>query len=348
MSFLKKLFGSNETGGSANDPLTTQFDADWHSAVRRFAIVSGYGVSGFQFNLRHPQTREILPPHLGIAPYFEDWKQIRTEWDRRVMFFRLILDTQGIENLHVWAAANILTACRSPQEALELLQKAELTEAGSQYYARHCGAYARVLVPLNHPVEALQWAQTAAAADPDDARLSLILADALRLNQQYEAANTIYSHLQATAPPPSEEASDPISELFSRLFALETGAVPSPLFALDVATSLEDPEQAGRFWQLAEAEFYDSPHFRMHHAYRLASIGQLHEAFAKLAALVGEMPWLREPHINLLELFTHLDPEGETLLPDLRRQVEAKIHEEGWTTERMQKIEIPTGFHPAN
>ena len=55
------------------------------------------------------------------------------------------------------------------------------------------------------------------------------------------------------------------------------------------------------------------------------------------------MPWLREAQINLLQLFNHLDPDGDQLMPDLRRQVEAKIREEGWTTEGMEMIEIPTG-----
>jgi hypothetical protein len=107
---------------------------------------------------------------------------------------------------------------------------------------------------------------------------------------------------------------------------------------------VEDPEQAAQFWNLAEAEFYDSPHFRMQHAYRLLATGLTREAFAKLAALVGEMPWLREAQMNLLRLYEHLDPEGGKLMPELRRQVELKIREEGWTTDGMHVIEVPTGM----
>ena len=75
----------------------------------------------------------------------------------------------------------------------------------------------------------------------------------------------------------------------------------------------------------------------------MVASGQTREAFAKLAALVGEMPWLREAQINLLQLFKHFDPTGDTLMRELRRQIEARIQEEGWTTEGMQLIEIPTG-----
>jgi thioredoxin-like negative regulator of GroEL len=343
MNFLKHLMGRKTGGDATADPLGARFDEEWYRAVRRFAIVTGYGVGGFEFNLRHPETGEIIPPHLGIAPYFEDWKQIRTGWDRTDLFFRLILGSRGIENFHPWAVANVMTACRQVEQAYELLRKAELSEAGTEYHARHCGAFARVLIPLNQPKEALEWARTAAAADPEDARLRLLLADAWRFNGRCDEATAIYSNLMATAAPPPDEAPDPIADLFSRLSALETGAVPSPFFALDVVGSLEDPDQAAQFWKLAEAEFYDSPHFRMQHAYHLAAVGQAREAFAKLAALVGEMPWLREAQINLLQLFKHLDHDGGKLMPELRRQVETSIREEGWTTEGMRMIEIQTG-----
>lgn len=342
MSLLNHLFGSNDAGNANDCPLGARFDEEWYRAVRRFAIVAGYGVDGFEFNLRHPETRAIMPPHLGIAPYFEEWKGIRSPWDRQDLFFRLILGTRGIENFDVWAAANILTACRKPEVALELLQKMQLAEPGTQYYARHCGAFARALIPLDRPSEALQWAQTAAAADPEDARLRLLLADALRFSGRCEEATAIYSALMATAAPAPDEALDPIGDVFSRLFALETGAVPSPFFAIDVVGSFEDTDHVAQFWKLAEPEFYDSPRFRMQHAYHLLATGKSREALAKLATLVGEMPWLREAQLNLLQLLKHLDPDGNRLMPDLRRQVEATIRTQGWTADGMQRLEIPT------
>lgn len=340
MSLVKRILGTED---GSDDPLPARFDADWFRAVRRFAILSGYGVDGFEFNLRDPDTGELVAPHLGIAPYFEDWKQIHSPWDRMDLFYRVILSTRGVENFHVWALANLFTAGRRPLEALEMLEGAELTPADSEYHARHCGAFARALIPLHRPDEALQWAEAATTADPSDPRLQILLADALRLSGQSDAATAIYSALMATAEPAPDEAPDPIADVFARLFALETGAVSSPFFALDVAASLEDPAQAAEFWTLGGAEFYDSPHFRMQHAYRLVALGQGLEGFAKLAALVNEMPWLREAHVNLLQLFRHLDPEGTKLLPELRQKVEKTIADAGWTTEGLQQVQIPDG-----
>jgi hypothetical protein len=337
MSLLKGLFGSDESAGE--DPLATIFDQEFFRAVRRFAIVSGYG-DAFKLTLRHPETSEPMAPHVGIAPYFEKWKTIRTPWDRVELFFRYFLESRGSENFDPAAVANILTVLRLPQEALELLNRYELSEPDSDVYARHCGAFARAMIPLERREEALQWARTAATAAPEDARLQLLLADALRLSGAREEAGAIYSSLMDTAAPAPDEAPDPIGDVFSRLFAGETGVVPSPFFALDIVATLEEPEQAAQFWKLGEAEFYDSPHFRMQHAYYMASAGQVKEAFAKLAVVVQEMPWLREAQINLLQLFKYLDPEGRSLMPDLRQKVEQMIQEQGWGMEGMTLLEI--------
>ena len=343
MSILRRILNRKPGGDAGGDPLGPRFDAEFFRAVRRFAIVTGYSPENFTFNLRHPETQAPMAPHLGIAPYFDAWKKIRSPWDRVELFFRYFLESRGSESFDPWAVANVLSALRLPREALDMLQRYELSAPDSECYARHCGAFARAMIPLIRPQEALQWAQAAAAADPEDARLRLLLADALRLDGQCEEATTIYSSLMATAAPSPDDAPDPIADLFARLFSVETGAAPSPFFALDVVVSLEDTDQAAQFWQLGEAEFYDSPHFRMRQSYHMAATGQTREAFAKLAALVGEMPWLREAHLNLLQLFHHLDPAGDTLMPELRQQVEQRIQSEGWTAEGMQQIEIRPG-----
>jgi hypothetical protein len=338
-------FFGNSGQNPSDDPLAVTFDAEFYRAVRRFGIICGYGVDGFKLKLRHPETGEPMAPHRGIAPYFDAWRKILSPWDRDELFFRYFIESRGEGNFDPWAVANVFTALRLPHEALQILQRFELSEPGSPSFARHCGAFARAMIPLEQRDGALQWARTAAEGDPDDARLQLLLADALKLNGMSDEAMAIYSRLMESAAPTPDEAADPIGDVFSRLFAVESGVVPSPFFALDIVASLEGPEQAAQFWKLGEAEFYDSPHFRMRHAYHMVEAGQVREAFAKLAVLVGEMPWLREAQINLLQLFKYLDPSGEMLMPELRQQVERTIQEQGWTAEGLQSIEIPVDIH---
>jgi hypothetical protein len=152
MSFLKNLLGAPGAADGRDDPLAQRFDAEFHRAVRRFGIVTGYGDS-FTLNLRNPETRETMAPHLGLTPYFEAWKQIRSPWDRIELFFRYFLESWGAEKFHVWAVANVLTAIRLPNEALEMLQRYDLPQPGSQYHTVHCGAFARALIPLDRSEE---------------------------------------------------------------------------------------------------------------------------------------------------------------------------------------------------
>jgi hypothetical protein len=335
MSLFGKLLG---TQGRQPDPEALQFDAEWHQAVRRFARVSG--LLGYQLNLRHPKTREIMLPHEGLEGDYEAWRARPAPLDRRRIFFLEILE-MGANDLPFWAFANGLAAIGHPQDAWELLQKHDPPDASTQYFARHAGAYARVLLGLGQTPEALTWAQAATAADPEDPRLQLLLADALRLSGQNESASAIYAGLMATAEPTSADAPDPVGAMFASLFAGDSGAVPSPLFALDIAGQIEDPAQAERFWQLGEAEFCDSAQFRMHHAYRLVQTGQVLAGLDKLAAVVQEFPWLREPSLNLRQLLQHLDPTGSELMPDLRARVEKAIQDNGWTPEGLALLQVP-------
>jgi hypothetical protein len=152
MSFLRNLFGTKSADGP--DPLAARFEEEWHRPVRCFGVVAGY--RSFQFNLRHPDTGELMKPHEGVEAIFEEWKTIQSPWDRWSLFFRCILATRGVDQFHIWAVANAFTFGRHPDSALEMLQQNDLTEPGSEFHARHCGAFARAWIALHRPPEALE------------------------------------------------------------------------------------------------------------------------------------------------------------------------------------------------
>src|SRR5262249_44751315 len=131
-----------------------------------------------------------------------------------------------------------------------------------------------------------------------------------------------------------------MESVFDDAFDSAHGRVPSPIFAMDLAEGLSNPEQSATFWRLAEIEFYDSPYFRMHHAYNLAKQGDMQRSFAKLLALVQEMPWLKEASLNVELYFKSFDPDGTTLMPDFQRQLRETIARNQWTTDGMHVTEI--------
>lgn len=310
-----------------------QFDEEWVRALARFGVVTGLG--DFGLKLKHPATGEVMTPHEGLGQTFSEWKAIESAYDRRALLCDQILNTVG-GSMKSWQAANALVALRRPDDALAVLEQAQAPETSS---AQHRAASARALLNLGRRKEALADARLAAEAEPENTRLRTLHADALHLNGQCEEAHTLYDGLMAQAE--SVDA-DSVAPKFAALFSQETGVVPSPVLALDIAEHLEDAAQAEEFWRLCETEFYDSPYFRMHHAYHLTAAGATDRGFVKLLTLVQEMPWLQEPSLNLVLYFDKLDPTGQKIMPEFQTQLRQTIQSNGWTVEGMRKITLGT------
>jgi len=341
MSFLKRLFGKNDPGNRPNQTAQVdQFNQEWFAAVKRFPIVAQF--NNFRFDLKHPDTGDIMQPHEGIAGTFEDWLQVESPWDRRRLLFELLLNAVG-RSLKNWQLANILVAIRRPDQAISLFNQEQAPPPDSEDYADYCEAHARALQYLQRPQEAIEWAQKAHTAAKDNKTIQLRLADALIMTGECDKGHAIYSARMKDAPPSKAQTEEHVKHMFDTLFSLESGAVPSPVFAIDIGEKLSDPQQVAEFWQLAEIEFYDSPYFRMHHAYYHLNHGDIPRAMAKLLTLVQEMPWLREPSINLDLLFKKLDPTGTKMMPEFQQQLRQYIKKNGWTTEDMRALDFNLG-----
>lgn len=336
MSLFKKLFG--QRGDSPEEQAAQQrFDQDWAAALKRFEIVTGLGDT--KFRLVHPQTKETMTPHEGLAGTFAEWKPLHPGWERRYLLFDLLYTTLK-SSMNAWQTANYLVADRRAQDALAVLEPSEPPNSENASYANHCAAFAKVYLSLTRYAEALAWAQKAVEAAPEEAYFQTILADALHLTGQCEAAHDIYDKLMKQSSGSNLQGKEAVAEMFHSLFARETGAVSSPVLALEIAESLGDPEQAEAFWELADTEFYDSPFFQMHYAYHLAKIGATDRSFAKLVALVQKMPWLKEASLNLVRFFEQYDPTGTKFMPEFQAQVRQTIQENHWTNEGMHEIRL--------
>lgn len=310
------------------------FDREWERCISLFKAV--VGINSLNINLTHPETRQPLKPHEGVAGTFEDWAKVESPWDRRSLIFEVIYQAIG-RNLTPWQAASYLTYDRRPSDAFNLLEKASKGKISSQDAGPYSAALSKALASLTYYKDALDWAQKAVQLEPSNSHFQIILADAYFLCGQTTAADSIYSQRMATS---SSSSSDSISDMFSEYFAIETGIVSSPIFAFQIGKSLTDATQAEEFWKLGEVEFYYSPHFRMEHAYYLGNTGRLERCFAKLLALVQEMPWVREANMNLLRLFEHFDPSGTNVMPEVQTELRERISQNGWTAEGMQEITL--------
>jgi tetratricopeptide (TPR) repeat protein len=309
------------------------FDKEWDAAIIRFSVQIGF--TSLNITLQHPITRKPTQPHIAIPDTFNQWKKIKSLWDRRSLLFDVISDLVG-QQMKNWQIANYLTVQRVPLEALDIiledmndLQKKPQGDFGEDYIP-YCLAVAKTLISLTQYQEALKWVQKAFHADPNSSQVELLLADVYFLSGHCDQANAIYQKHWSIA---RKYAAEPVVKIFSEVLSCEYGTSSSPVFAIQLGKNFSDSLESEEYWQLTEAEFYSSPYFRAHHAYHLANQGKLHQSFAKLLALVQEMPWLKEASLNLLRHFEHLDPSGNQLMPETRTKLLATIESNGWMTE---------------
>jgi tetratricopeptide (TPR) repeat protein len=309
------------------------FNTKWKTNIEKFKLISG--LKSLSIELKHPETNQPMTAYEQIPDIYKQWLEIKSPWDRQSLLFSVIYDLVG-EYMKPWQVANYLIVNRNPFEAFEILQDAS-SNNWDEDYPPHCAALAKSLCSLTYYEESLKWAEQAYQAEQSNHHFEIILADAYFLTDRTEEASKIYQSRISLVPPSS---SDSISDMFLETFSIERGVLPSPIFAIQLGQQLSDPKQSDEFWKLAEAEFYYSPYFRSHHAYYLASKGQIKECLAKLIALVQEMPWLQEASLNLKYIFDYFNQKGDLIMPDFQESLSQQILDRGWTSDSMFMLQI--------
>jgi tetratricopeptide (TPR) repeat protein len=309
------------------------FNTEWVKSVSSFKYIVGF--KSLNIDLKHPETNQAMTAYEQIPDIYKQWLEIRSPWDRQSLLFSVIYDLVG-QYMKPWQVANYLIADRNPFQAFEILQDAS-SDNWDEDFPPHCAALAKSLCSLTYYEESLKWAEKAYQLEPSNPHFETILADAYFLNDRTEEASKIYQSRISLVPP---SPSDSISEMFLETFSIEQGVLPSPIFAIQLGQQLSDSKQSDEFWKLAEAAFYYSPYFRSHHAYYLASKGQIKECLAKLIALVQEMPWLQEASLNLKYIFDYFNQKGDRIMPDFQKSLSQQILDQSWTNDGMFILQI--------
>jgi tetratricopeptide (TPR) repeat protein len=312
------------------------FNLAWEVSIAKFKSISGW--RSLDIDLKYSKNNEnnhSMTLFEKIPDIYKQWQEIISSWDRQSLLFSVIY-TLVREDMKPWQIANYFIADRNPFEAFEILQEAS-SDNWAEDYPPHCAALAKSLCSLTYYEESLEWAEKAYEEVPNNHYFETILADAYFLTDRTEEASKVYKSRISLVPP---SLSDSISDMFLETFSIEKGVVPSPIFAIQFGQQLSDSRQSKEFWKLAEAEFYYSPYFRSHHAYSLASKGQVNECLAKLIALVQEMPWLQEASLNLKCILDYFNQKGNRIMPDFQNSLSKQIQDRGWTSEGMFILQI--------
>jgi tetratricopeptide (TPR) repeat protein len=315
---------------SSNNAL---FNDEWILNISKFQSVVNF--KSFNIDLKDFANQEFISTHEYMPGIYKEWQTIESSWDRQSLLFSVIYSLVG-QYLKPWQIANYLIEDRRAFEAFDLLQSTTSENLGKDY-PQHCVSLAKSLLSLTYYEESLKWAKKAYETDKNNTIFKTILADAYFLSGSTYEASVIYKSRLALT---STSESDSIAKMFLEVFAIGTGVLPSPVFAIHIAQQLSDVRKLENFWNLAELEFYYSPYFRANYAYSLLAKGKENKCLSKLIVLVEEMPWLKEASLNLRLLFEHFNQSGNQVMPEFQEKLTAKINHHQWTDEGMFILEI--------
>jgi hypothetical protein len=273
-------------------------------------------------------------PYADALPgVFSQWLEIQSSWERRILIYREALDHMVSEHLLLWQWAERYLEARYPNEALQGLQNAGMPTEGQ---ADYCATYAKALSILGRYNEAEAIARQGLTFDSTHKRCKIQLADALHLKGETEPAHRLYNEiLYQNITQASLGSNDTLS--FEQRVGFDGNVLHSPVYAINLLD--HSPKVTQAMWQWAEDEFYWSPYFRCYHAYHLLDQGEGLRAFAKLLALIKEMPWVKEAALNTMALFEQLDPGGQKQLAATDRQWLANlISANNWSSKGMTNL----------
>lgn len=280
----------------------TDFQQEFDKAMRRYLQQPGATVN---ISFKDANGEPTSYPQ-ALPDIFNQWLEIRCSWDRRSLIYREALDHMFSKNLQLWQWAERYLEARYPNEALQELQNSGMPTEGQ---ADYCATSAKALNVLGQYDEAETIARQGLTFDSTHKRCKIQLADALHLKGKTEAGHQLYNEiLYQYISQPSLGQNNTLS--FEQRVGFDANVLHSSVYAINLLEHSPDITEAA--WQWAEDEFYWSPYFRCHHAYHLIDQGEGLRAFAKLLALIKEMPWVKEAALNTMAILEQLDPGGQT------------------------------------
>ena len=313
MSFFKKLFNQGDALGKGEpDSEVTKFDAEFIVTIPRYISTPEAKVD---LRARHHQTNELIPYAIAFPEYFEQWKQIRSIWDRRSLIYS-VLDQQIGNQLELWQAIERFTIDRYPQKALEIaaqnVQPKDLEDAN--FFA----ATAKAKFVLTQYAEAESDAKKSLQIESQHRRGKTVLADIYHFTGKESKAHEIYDQLlqERLSGAPSNTSLN-----FTELVGFDADILHSPIYA--AAWLKSDPKSNTEIWDWAGGEFYYNPHFRSQHAYYLIGNEERMKGFAKLLSLSQEMPWYKEAVINSRNLIDQLGLENDAEMKNEKHRLQA-------------------------
>lgn len=322
MGFFANLFGlrNNKNKQMNTVPALTDielFDKEFLATASRYTSRPREEMS---MRVRSEETNEVIPFALAFPEQFEEWKGIKSIWDRRSVIYKILDESIG-ESLKLWQLIERFNIDRYPEHALKMAAEhaisPDLTDANFHM------AVARSYFILTKYKEAEERAEKALQLVPNHLKAKLLLGDIYHYTHKEQRAHELYTEVLALKLPKDKKTTINIPDLVG----FENDYMHSPVYA---AAMLRDETYGNEAtWDVVAGEFYHYPHFRAAHANFLIRKGDHLKGFTKLLILSREMPWFKEGVINSYSLMQQLGFENQ--MSEDKARLEEIIRKEHWT-----------------
>lgn len=300
MSFFKKLFGQNE---KKNEDLVDsdieKFEHHFYQTMNRYLCNPNANA-----NLDVKDERgNKLPLAVAYPQLFNEWKSIRSVWDKRGIIYKFLDNILG-SDLELWQVVERFVDDRYPHHALKIAnenhKQADLDDAN--YWV----AIAKAQFVLSRYTESEESANKSIKLDPNNRKGKITLADNLHLTNRQNEAHELYEELLKSSK--LSEIKEQTNVSLLQIVSFEEQILNSPLYAVNMLHGLPNADE--NVWDSIAGEFYYSPQFRAQHAYYLLNCNEHLKGLAKLISLSQEMPWYKEGVINAKSVIIQLGHEA--------------------------------------
>lgn len=307
MSLFKRIFGkSDKNVSSANDKetetktiqknnnpleeylakstLTTNtpelFKNELYDSLNRY-----YSTPDFNPSLNLTDDNGVsYQEHEAFDGTFNDWKNIRSVWDRRSALFSL-WDTSEFSKLLKWQVIERFVKDRYGLRAIEFYETNIKEEDFDN--VRLAVSMSKLYRVLDSHMSALHFAKRAYDMRPDAEIVKIEYATVLHLSDNEEdkkKAHELFNEVVEDKIKGDERSNIPLLNYF----VFSKNYIDSSVFA-SVFLALGNCDLDT--WDKLAEEYYWCPNFRYEHAVSLSNQGESLRAIAKLNSLANEFPW---------------------------------------------------------
>ncbi|GAA3743148.1 hypothetical protein GCM10022422_28950 [Flavobacterium ginsengisoli] len=305
MSLFKRIFGKSDKNVSSEDDKQTETIQKTNNPLEEYLAKSTLTTNTselFKNELydslnRYYSTPDFNPSlnltddngvsykeHEAFEGTFNDWKSIRSVWDRRSALFSLWDETE-FGKLLKWQVIERFTKDRYGLRAIEFYEKNVKEEDFDNI--RLAVSMSKLYRVLDSHKSALHFAKGAYETRPDVEIVKVEYATVLHLSDNEDdrkKAHDLMNEVIESKIKGDERSNIPLLNYF----VFSKNYIDSSVFAT-VFLALGNCDLDT--WDKLAEEYYWCPNFRYEHAVSLSNQGESLRAIAKLNSLANEFPW---------------------------------------------------------